>query len=157
MLRPREHRPPDAQPGAALARGAGVAFSLGHPGLGPGRITAQLAQPMWGGLAISASGVYNVLRRHGLSTRGRRLSLVAGYAAPAEPEPPPRLAPGHLEASAPGQLVQIDGSSAASPAPRGRSDLGYAGAEYSKTHGPRQDPWATTPLNGAALPREDRR
>jgi hypothetical protein len=34
--------------------------------------------------------------------------LVAGYAAPPEPEPPPRLAPGHLEASVPGELVQLD-------------------------------------------------
>jgi transposase InsO family protein len=85
-----------------------IAFALGHPGLGPRRIAAQLRRPMWGGLVISPSGVYNVLGRHGLRTRGLRLSLVAGYAAPPEPEPPPRLAPGHLEANVPGELVQLD-------------------------------------------------
>ena len=67
-----------------------IAFALGHPGLGPRRIAAQLALPMWGGLRISASGTLKVLHRHGLQTRRRRLALVAGYAAPAEPESGPR-------------------------------------------------------------------
>jgi transposase InsO family protein len=109
MLRPRERRRPRMpnQVPPWLEERV-VAFALGHPGLGPRRIAAQLRQPMWGGLVISPSGVYNVLGRHGLRTRGARLSLVAGYAAPPEPEPPPRLAPGHLEASAPGELVQLD-------------------------------------------------
>lgn len=85
-----------------------VAFSLGHPGLGLRRIAMQLAQPMWGGLQISASGVFKVLRRHGLNTRRLRLSLVAGYTAALGPTPPPRLVPGHLEADQPGELVQLD-------------------------------------------------
>jgi hypothetical protein len=32
-----------------------VAFSLGHPGLGPRRIAAQLARPEWGGLIKSSA------------------------------------------------------------------------------------------------------
>jgi len=109
MLRPRERRPPrmpNQLPPWLEERV--VAFSLGQPGLGPRRIAFQLAQPMWGGLQISPSGVFKVLRRHGLNTRRRRLSLVAGYAALPGPEAAPRLAPGHIEADVPGELVQFD-------------------------------------------------
>jgi transposase InsO family protein len=47
------------------------------------------------------------LRRHGLNTRAKRLSLVAGYAAPYQPprEPEPQR---HVEADRPGELVGID-------------------------------------------------
>lgn len=109
MLRPRERRRPRMpnQVPPWLEQQV-VAFALGHPGFGPRLIAAQLARPMWGGHRISASGVYNVLCRHGLRTRQLRLALVAGYAAPAEPEAPPRLAPGRLEADLPGDLVQLD-------------------------------------------------
>jgi len=72
-----------------------LAFSLGHPGLGPRRISASLGQERWGGIVISANGVWRVLRRHGLSRRISRLSLVAGYAAPAEPERPAPLETRH--------------------------------------------------------------
>jgi hypothetical protein len=58
-----------------------VAFSLGHPGLGPRRIAAMLARPQWGALVVSPNGVYTALRRHGLSTRAKRLGLLAGYRA----------------------------------------------------------------------------
>ena len=51
-----------------------VAFALGHPGLGPKRISAQLARPEWGGLLVSANGVYKALVRHGLNTRAKRLA-----------------------------------------------------------------------------------
>src|SRR5438445_169127 len=75
-----------------------IAFALGHPGLGPRRIAAQLALPSWGGERISANAVYKTLRRHGIGTRRRRLALVAGYAAPSEPERP--LPPAwHIRAS----------------------------------------------------------
>lgn len=84
-----------------------VAFSPGHPGLGARRIAADLRTPMRGGLVVSGSGVTDVLHRHGLNTRRRRLALVGGYAAP--PEPAPRQLPElHREADIPGDLVQFD-------------------------------------------------
>ena len=85
-----------------------VAFALGQPGLGPRRIAAQLRRGACGALVVSASGVFEVLRRHGISTRRRRLSLVAGYAAPPEPERTPEPEPAHLVAPHPGALVQLD-------------------------------------------------
>ena len=70
-------------------------------------VAAELARPRWGGLVVSANGVWRCLRRHGLNTRTKRLSLVAGYAAPYEP---PRPAPveQHVEAERPGELVGFD-------------------------------------------------
>ena len=55
-------------------------MSLGprQPGFGPARIAAELAPPRWGGIKLSPSGVWRVLRRPGPSTRRERLSLVAG-------------------------------------------------------------------------------
>ncbi len=85
-----------------------VAFSLRHPGLGPRRISATLAQERWGGILVSPNGVWRILRRHGLSRRISRLSLVAGYAAPPGPEriePPPER---HLLVDHPGELVGFD-------------------------------------------------
>jgi transposase InsO family protein len=84
-----------------------VGFSLGHPGLGPKRIAAQLARPEWGGLVVSPNGVWKVLRRHGISTRAKRLSLIAGYRAPYEPPPEPEPEP-HIQVQRPGELVGID-------------------------------------------------
>lgn len=109
MLRPRERRPP-RMPNqlSQLVEQRIVAFSLGHPGLGPRRIAASLAQERWGGIAVSANGVWRVLRRHGLSRRMSRLSLVAGYAAPPEPERPTPLEARHVEVSHPGELVGFD-------------------------------------------------
>ena len=84
-----------------------VAFALGHPGLGPKRIAVELRRERWGGLVVSHNGVWRCLARHGLSTRAKRLSLVAGYAAPYEPprEPEPER---HVEADHPGELVGMD-------------------------------------------------
>src|SRR5207247_9303503 len=79
-----------------------VAFSLGHPGFGPMRISAELRRKKWGGIVISPNGVHRVLRRHGLNTRSKRLGLVAGYAAPPEPEPRPQEPGRHLRGSRPG-------------------------------------------------------
>src|SRR6059058_5317465 len=91
MLRPRERRRP-RMPNqfSAIVEERIVAFALAHPGLGPGRIASELARPRWGGIVVSANGVWRCLHRHGLNTRAKRLSLVAGYAAPYEP---PRPAP----------------------------------------------------------------
>jgi transposase InsO family protein len=85
-----------------------VAFALAHPGLGPRRISAELARDKWGGLRISEHGVWRVLRRVGLNTRSKRLALVARHRDPYERKPPlpePEL---HIEASSPGEKVQLD-------------------------------------------------
>jgi transposase InsO family protein len=108
ILRPRERRRP-RMPNqlSPLLEERIVAFALGHPGLGPARIAAELRRERWGGLIVSHNGVWRCLRRHGLSTRAKRLSLVAGYAAPYEPprEPEPER---HVEASRPGEIVGLD-------------------------------------------------
>jgi transposase len=107
-LRPRERRRP-RMPNqlSPLLEQRIVAFALGHPGLGPRRIAAELGRPRWGGIAVSANGVWRCLRRHGLSTRAKRLALVAGYAAPYQPPREPELER-HVEAQRPGELVGVD-------------------------------------------------
>ena len=85
-----------------------IAFALGHPGYGPRRIAAELAREKWGGLRISEHGVWRVLVRVGLNTRAKRLALIARHRDPYErrPDQPP---PGrHIDASAPGEKVQLD-------------------------------------------------
>ncbi len=72
------------------------------------RIAAELRRDKWGGIVISPNGVHRVLRRHGLNTRGKRLGLVAGYAAPPEPEHRPPQPERHLDVSRPGEMVQMD-------------------------------------------------
>jgi transposase InsO family protein len=109
MLRPRERRSP-RMPNqlSAVIEERILAFCLGHPGLGPRRISASLAQARWGGILVSPNGVWRVLHRHGLSRRVSRLSLVAGYAARPEPEgraPEPER---HIEVDHPGELVGFD-------------------------------------------------
>jgi transposase len=108
VLRPRERRRPvmpNQLPSVVVERI--VAFSLGHPGLGPKRVAAQLARPEWGGLRVSANAVWKALRRQGLNTRQKRLSLIAGYRAPYEPPPAP-VAELHIESARPGELVGFD-------------------------------------------------
>jgi transposase InsO family protein len=85
-----------------------VAFALAHPGLGPRRIAAELAREKWGGIRVSEHGVWRVLVRVGLNTRSKRLALVARHRDPYErkPElPPPER---HIDASEPGEKVQLD-------------------------------------------------
>jgi transposase InsO family protein len=108
MLRPRERRRP-VMPNqlSPVIEQRIVAFALGHPGLGPKRIAAQLARPEWGGLLVSPNGVYKALVRHGLNTRAKRLALVAGYRAPYQPPREPEVEP-HVDTTHPGQLVGID-------------------------------------------------
>jgi transposase InsO family protein len=107
-LRPRERRRPRMpnQIPAHIEQRI-VAFCLAFPGLGPRRVSAELARERWGGLVVSPNGVYKTLRRHGLSTRKARLALVAGYAAPPEPDRPAEPER-HLEAPYTGSLVQMD-------------------------------------------------
>lgn len=108
MLRPRERRRPQMPNQLSpLVEQRIVAFSLGHPGLGPKRLAAQLARPEWGGLLVSPNGVYKTLVRHGLNTRAKRLALVAGYRAPFEPPREPEPEP-HIDVERPGELVGMD-------------------------------------------------
>ncbi len=109
MLRPRERRPPRMPNQASqLTEQRILAFSLGHPGLGPRRISATLAQERWGGIVVSPNGVWRILRRHGLSRRISRLSLVAGYASPPGPERAEPPVERHVHADHPGELVGFD-------------------------------------------------
>jgi transposase InsO family protein len=85
-----------------------VAFALGHPGLGPRRISAELRREKWGGLRISEHGVWRVLRRLGLNTRSKRLALVARHRDPYERKPPLPPPERHIEAAEPGEKVQLD-------------------------------------------------
>jgi transposase InsO family protein len=85
-----------------------VAFALGHPGLGPRRISAELAREKWGGIRISEHGVWRVLRRVGLNTRSKRLALVARHRDPYERRPEAAPEELHIEASEPGEKVQLD-------------------------------------------------
>jgi transposase InsO family protein len=85
-----------------------IAFALARPGLGPRRISAELARAKWGGVVISEHGVWRVLRRFNLNTRSKRLALIARHADPYERRPqlpPPER---HIEASQPGEKVQLD-------------------------------------------------
>lgn len=108
-LRPRERRRPRMpnELGPHLEQRI-LAFSLAQPGFGPRRISAELARERWGGLRISPNGVWRCLRRHGLNTRTRRLSLVAGYAARYERLPARPELERHVEAGRPGELVGLD-------------------------------------------------
>jgi transposase InsO family protein len=108
MLRPRERRRPQMPNQLPkMVEERIVSFSIAHPGLGPRRVSSELAREKWGGIVVSANGVWNVLCRHGLNTRAKRLGLIAGYAAPYEPprDPAPEQ---HIDVSRPGELVGID-------------------------------------------------
>jgi transposase InsO family protein len=108
ILRPRERRRPRLPNQLSpFVEERIVAFALGHPGYGPRRIASELRRPRWGGILVSHNGVWRCLRRHGLNTRAKRLSLVAGYAAPYEP-PREREPERHVEAERPGELVGVD-------------------------------------------------
>jgi len=108
-LRPRERRKPRMpnELGPHLEQRI-LAFALAHPGFGPKRISAELARERWGGLRISANGIWRSLVRHGLNTRTRRLQLVAGYAARYERAPHRPEPERHIEADRPGQIVGVD-------------------------------------------------
>lgn len=108
MLRPRERRAPKMPNQLPkMVEERILSFSIAHPGLGPKRVSGELRREKWGGILVSPNGVWKVLRRHGLSTRAKRLGLVAGYAAPYEPprDPGPER---HIDVDRPGELVGID-------------------------------------------------
>lgn len=108
MLRPRERRHPKmpSQLSAVIEQRI-VSFAIAHPGYGARRVSDELARPKWGAIVVSANGVYKTLRRHGLNTRAKRLSLVAGYRAPYEPPREPVPEP-HINTKRPGELVGVD-------------------------------------------------
>src|SRR4051812_4803756 len=85
-----------------------IAFSLGHPGYGPRRISAELAREKWGGIRISEHGVWRVLCRVGLNPRSKRLALIARHRDPYERQPPLAPPERHIDATEPGEKVQID-------------------------------------------------
>jgi transposase InsO family protein len=85
-----------------------IAFALGHPGYGPRRIAAELAREKWGGLRISEHGVWRVLVRVGLNTRGKRLALIARHRDPYERRPAIPPPTRHIDATRPGEKVQLD-------------------------------------------------
>ena len=108
VLRPRERRRP-RMPNQlpALVEERILAFAIAHPGLGPRRIASELRREKWGAIAVSHNGVWRVLRRHGLNTRAKRLSLVAGYRAPYQPPRQAQPEP-HIDVCRPGELVGFD-------------------------------------------------
>jgi hypothetical protein len=138
ILMPRERRRPKmANQTSPFIEQRVIAFALGQPGFGPMRISAELRRAKWGGIVLSPNGVHRVLRRHGLNTRAKRLGLVAGYAAPPEPERRPPAPERHLQVSRPGEMVQMTASSSgACPGPRGRCGSTRRSTSARRTAGP---------------------
>jgi hypothetical protein len=101
-----------AGPGSLTRSGrissSGSSPSLGHPGYGPRRTSAELAREKWDGMTLSEHGVWRVLCRVGLNTRAKRMAPIARHrdADERKPDrPPPRW---HIDASGPGQKVEFD-------------------------------------------------
>jgi hypothetical protein len=85
-----------------------IAFCLGHAGFRARRISAELAREKWGGIRISEHGVWRVLCRYGLNTRGKRLALIARHRDPYERRHPIAPSQRHIDATGPGEKVQLD-------------------------------------------------
>jgi transposase len=126
-----------------------IAFALGHPGYGPRRISAELAREKWGDIRISEHGVWRVLVRVGLNTRAKRLALIARHRDPYErrPELPPPAR--HIDATEPGEQVQLDCvSSAGCPAPEERSGNTPRSTSPPRSPGPNCTPPSATHAHG---------
>jgi len=62
MLRPRERRGPQMPNQLPkMVEERIVSFSIAHPGLGPRRVSSELAREKWGGIIVSPNGVWKVL------------------------------------------------------------------------------------------------
>jgi hypothetical protein len=84
ILRPRERRVPRmANATSPLVEQRVVASPWAIPASGRPGSPLSWPDPSGVGSSCRATGVWRVLRRHGLSTRARRYGLVAGYAAAA--------------------------------------------------------------------------
>src|SRR5829696_8808146 len=109
MLRPRERRRP-VMPNqlSPIVEQRIVAFALGHPGLGPRRMSAELAREKWGGIRIAEHGVWRVLVRvwveHALEAAG----LDRPPPGPLRAQAAAARAGAHIEAHDPGEKVQFD-------------------------------------------------
>lgn len=95
--------------GRVYAEARVVAVALAYPNFGPVRLAWELEHTL--GVRLSAATVWRILRAHRLNTRLRRWLLLEGtppaVALPARQEGW-RPEPGRLEASQPGDLVQMD-------------------------------------------------
>ena len=86
-----------------------VAIALAHPGWGPQRLAWELGR--MGIVEMSASTVWRILRHHRLNTRRLRYELMVHRPlgiAPSMNRLPQRAMLGELDASRPGDLVQMD-------------------------------------------------
>lgn len=82
-----------------------VAMALAHPGLGPIQLAKELADH--GEVEMSPSTVWRILCHHRLNTARLRYDLMALRPSPSLERPPPPPV-GSLDASVPGDLVQMD-------------------------------------------------
>lgn len=115
-LRPKERRPP-VMPNqlSAQVEASIMAYISIWPTHGPARIANELARDKWGSWKVSASGVYNVLRRAGLSSRYERLVRLeeitlmrTGVVTERALKIRPRGGRGPIEAAFPGDLICLD-------------------------------------------------
>lgn len=113
-LHPRPTRPTrwGRQSSPALEH-AVLAYALQCPTHGPQQVSDQLRRPAFGGRAVSPTGVYKILRRHGLRTRWERLARLEGAALETLGLVTERSARQlaklrHVEAERPGDLVCLD-------------------------------------------------
>ena len=104
MLRPRERRRPQ-MPNAfpRIVEERILAFAIANPGSGQGG-SPRSSRATGAGFVIAERDL--ALRRHGLSTRAKRLALVAGYRAPYEPPREPEPEP-HVESDAAGRAGRL--------------------------------------------------
>jgi len=102
--------PPPVKAGSWAARQVEeriVAQALATPAAGPQAVAARLGVQ---GIGVTASKVWRTLRRHRLNTRQLRYALLAQHRAEPSIEVSPRAREhvGRLEATLPGDLVQMD-------------------------------------------------
>ena len=119
-LHPRRQGPARGRPPllSVQAERAILALALAWPTWGPVQLAAQLRRREHGGLCVTSSTVYRLLRRMGLQTRWERLAVLEAHRAQAAglltertrrqlAAAQRRQAP-HIEAARPGDLVCLD-------------------------------------------------